>query len=71
MLSAVLAIAGAIVVIVALAYFATTYLPVITEFFNSIYDVFGAFTQLVPPWLLAFALVPLLLCVIGIIIKLL
>ena len=71
MLSAILTIAGAIVVIVAIAYFATTYLPIAVDFFNSIYDAFGAFTQLVPSWLLAFALVPLLLCVVGIIIKLL
>lgn len=71
MLSAILSIAAAVVVLLGIAYFVLTYLPYIVDFFNSIYDAFSAFTELVPPWLAAFAVAPLILFIVGVIIKLL
>lgn len=71
MLSTILAIATAVIIVATIAYFILTYLPDVINFCNSIFDAFASFSDLVPDWLLAFALVPLLLFIIGIIIKLL
>lgn len=71
MLSTILTIATAVIAIAVVAYFILMYLPDIINFCNSIFDAFAAFSDLVPDWLLAFALVPLLLFIIGVIIKLL
>lgn len=59
------AVLGAIYLVI--AYFA----PYMVEFVDSITAAMQDFSALVPPWLLAFALIPLVLFVIGIIIKLL
>lgn len=71
MLSAILTIAGAIVALLAIVYFVLTYLPVIIEFFNSIFDAYSSIVSSIPPWLAAFAIAPLILFIIGVIVKLL
>lgn len=71
LLSTILAIAGAVVLIAAVAYFIVTYLPYIINFFNSITEAYVSFTDLIPDWLLPFAFVPIILFVIGVLIKLL
>ena len=71
MVSLIISILTCVAVLGAI-YFVVAYLaPYMADFVDSITVAMQDFSALVPPWLLAFALIPLVLFIVGVIIKLL
>lgn len=71
MLSVVLFIATAIALIAGVAYFVFTYAPYVIDFFNSIFGAYHILVDALPDWLLPYAMIPLVLAVVGLLIKVL
>lgn len=71
MLSTVLFIAAAVALVAGVAYFVFTYAPYVIEFFNSIVGAYHIMVDSLPDWLLPYAMIPLILAVVGLLIKLL
>ena len=71
MISILLFIGGIVALIAGICLFVFNYAPFISNFFNSITSNYSFFFDLLPSWLLPWALVPLALAGIGLLIKLL
>lgn len=64
-IGSVLALVGGIV------YFVFTYAPMIADFWNSSFEMYAQIVEFFPDWLLPYLSIPLLIGLIGLLIKLL
>jgi hypothetical protein len=69
MLSILLFLAGAVALIAGVSYFIFTYGNYVVDFFNSLISSWSSVTDLLPSWLLPFATIPILLFIVGVLVK--
>ena len=71
MTSILLFIASAVALIGGIAYFVFTYAPIIANFWNSMYEFYTSVVEYFPDWLVPFLAIPILIGLVGLLIKLL
>ena len=71
MLSTVLSIGGIVALIGGAVYLVWQYIPYINDFWNQITILYNAYSNLIPDWLAWIIPIVLLVCPIGLLVKLL
>lgn len=71
MISILVFIASVIALIGGVAYFVFEYAPLVADFWNNCFNFYTSLIEYFPDWLLPYLAIPLLIGIVGLLIKLL